>query len=147
MALHEPFGHLQHKLWSKEGMGVKLVVWLLTTKSQELTRPWCVQVECDTPLKTLEEMYKFVSNLIPIEGMNWELWASKVPKVQTETVSGLLLGGLGTKSHLDVGAVGKHRKYYMGEGGGFPWVRAVLSQVSPCCSWLVPTPRVIPNVY
>jgi hypothetical protein len=26
MALHEPFGHLQPKLWAKEGPGVKLVV-------------------------------------------------------------------------------------------------------------------------
>jgi hypothetical protein len=32
MALHESFGHLQHKLWSKEGPGIKLAVWLLTTK-------------------------------------------------------------------------------------------------------------------
>jgi len=35
-------------------------------------------------------------------------------------VSGLLLGSPGTKSHSDVGAVGRHREYYMGEGGGFP---------------------------
>jgi hypothetical protein len=29
-----------------------------------------------------------------------------------------------------VGAAGRHRKYYMGEGGGFPRVRAVVSLVS-----------------
>jgi hypothetical protein len=52
MALHEPFGHLQHKLWQKEVLGVKLAVWLLTTKSRESTRPRCVQVECDTPLES-----------------------------------------------------------------------------------------------
>ncbi len=51
MASHEPFGHLQHKLWSKEGLGVKLAVWLPTIKSQESTRPQCVQVECNTPLE------------------------------------------------------------------------------------------------
>jgi hypothetical protein len=49
--LHEPFGHMQHKLWQKERSGVKLAVWLSTTKSRELTWPWCVQVECDTPLE------------------------------------------------------------------------------------------------
>jgi hypothetical protein len=38
MASHEPFGHLQPKLWAKEGPGVKLAVWLSTTKSQESTR-------------------------------------------------------------------------------------------------------------
>jgi hypothetical protein len=51
MALHEPFWHLQHKLCAKEGSGVKLAIWLSATKSRESTQPWCVQVECDTPLK------------------------------------------------------------------------------------------------
>jgi len=26
MGLHDPFGHLKHKLWPKEGPGVKLAV-------------------------------------------------------------------------------------------------------------------------
>jgi hypothetical protein len=52
MALHEPFGHLQHKLWSKEGPGIKLAIWLPTTKSQESTRFRCVEVKCDTPLES-----------------------------------------------------------------------------------------------
>jgi len=44
---------------------------------------------------------------------------------------GLLFGSPGTKSHLDVGAIERHKIYYMGEGGGSPRVRAVVSQVSP----------------
>jgi hypothetical protein len=52
MGSHKPFGHLQHKLWQKERPGVKLTVWLPTTKSRESTRPRCVQVECDTPLES-----------------------------------------------------------------------------------------------
>jgi hypothetical protein len=50
------------------------------------------------------------------------------------TISGLPLGSLGspgTKSHLDVAPVEWRRVYYMGEGGGFPRVRAVVSQVIP----------------
>jgi len=47
------------------------------------------------------------------------------------TILGLLLGSLETKSHPDVGATERHRKYYMGEGGGFPRVRAVVNLVSP----------------
>jgi len=43
-------------------------------------------------------------------------------RVQTVAVSGLLFGSLETKNHLDVGAVGRHREYCMGEGGGFPRV-------------------------
>jgi hypothetical protein len=52
MASHEPFGHLQHKLWQKEGPGVKLAIWLLTSKSRESTRHQHVQVEYDTPLES-----------------------------------------------------------------------------------------------
>jgi len=44
----------------------------------------------------------------------------KVPGVQTGTVSRLLLGSPGIKSHSDVGATEQRREYYMGEGGGFP---------------------------
>jgi len=52
MAFYEPFGHLYHKLWSKEGPGVKLAIWLSTTKSRKSTRFRCVQVECDTSLES-----------------------------------------------------------------------------------------------
>jgi hypothetical protein len=37
MPSHWSFGHLQPKLWAKEGPGVKLAVWLLTVKSREST--------------------------------------------------------------------------------------------------------------
>jgi len=45
-------------------------------------------------------------------------------------ISRLLLGSPETKSHSDVGAAGRHKEYYMGEGGGFPRVRAMVSLVS-----------------
>jgi hypothetical protein len=51
--------------------------------------------------------------------------------VGVQTVSGLLLGRPGTKSHSDVAVVRKHKEYYMGEHGGFLRVRAVVSLVSP----------------
>ncbi len=41
------------------------------------------------------------------------------------------MGILGQKNHSDVGATGRHRKYYMGEGGGFPRVWAILSLMNP----------------
>ncbi len=96
--------------------------------------------------KALEEIYKFALDLIPIRGLSRELWAPKVLGVQYETVSGLLLGSPGIKSHLNAGAAEQRKEYYMGEGGGFPWVRAVVSQMSPCCLWPVPTPKVFPKV-
>jgi hypothetical protein len=100
------------------------------------TRPW----------KALEESYKFAWDLIPIWGLSRELWAPKVPGVQSGTVSGFLLGSPGSKSHLDAGATEQCRKPYMGEGGRFPRVQAVVSQVSPCWPWFVSTPRVVLKV-
>jgi len=44
-------GHLQHKLWAKEGPEVKLAIWLPTMKSRESTRSRCVQRECNTSLE------------------------------------------------------------------------------------------------
>jgi hypothetical protein len=46
-------------------------------------------------------------------------------------ISRLLLGSPGTKSHSNVGVAGRHREYYMGEGGGFPQVRAMVILMSP----------------
>jgi len=43
----------------------------------------------------------------------------------------LFLGSPETKSHSDVGAAERRKEYYMGEGGGFPQVQAVMSLVSP----------------
>jgi hypothetical protein len=46
MGSHDPFGFLKHKLWPKEGPGVKLSIWLWlsTTKSQESSWFPCLQV-------------------------------------------------------------------------------------------------------
>jgi hypothetical protein len=52
MASHWSFGHLQPKLWAKEGPGVKLVVWLPTTKSRESTRCQRALGECDAALES-----------------------------------------------------------------------------------------------
>jgi len=81
--------------------------------------------------KDLKESYNFGWNLVPIRTRGEKLWTPKVPGVQTRTVSGLHFGSPRKKSHLDASATKSCRKYYMGEGGGFPWVRAVVNQVSP----------------
>ncbi len=81
-----------------------------------------------------------------IGGLNKKLWMPKVPGVQTRTILGLHFGSPEKKCHLDVASAESYREYYIGEGGGFPQIRAVVNQVSPSCPWLVPTPRVFPNV-
>jgi hypothetical protein len=49
---HDPFGHFKHKLWPKEGSGVKLAISLPTIKSQELPRFPYVKVACHIPLES-----------------------------------------------------------------------------------------------
>jgi hypothetical protein len=129
MASHEPFGHLQPKLWAKEGPGVKLAIWLLTTKSQESTRFQRLQEESDM---VLESSWRELQDcFIPIGGLSKKLWMPKVPRIQPGTISGLLFGSPGKKCHSDVAPARSCREYYMGEGGGFPRVRAVVNQVNP----------------
>jgi hypothetical protein len=81
--------------------------------------------------RALEERYKFALDFIPIRGLNEELCPCKVARVQTGIVSRLLLGNPGTKSHSDVGAAERRGEYYIGEGGGFPRIQAVVSLMSP----------------
>ncbi len=90
-----------------------------------------MQVKCDSSLKDLEESYNFGLDLVTIRVWGKKLCASKVPGVQTETISGLHFGSPGKKSHLDASVAESYREYYMGEGDGFPRVQAVVSQVSP----------------
>ncbi len=71
---------------------------------------------------------------------------SKVTGLQLGTVSGLQLGSPGKKSHLDVASAVRRIEYYMGEAGGFPWVRAVVSLVCQSARGLSQHLRVFSNV-
>jgi hypothetical protein len=142
MASHWPFGHLQPKLWAKEGPGVKLTVWLPTTKSRESTSFRHPIRVCDMALKR----------------SRWglQLWfrhrcdrtlQSRVMAVQSSgslagTISGLHFGSLRNLCHLDVASMASCKEYYMGEGGGFPRVRAVVSLVCPSACGLSQHSRV-----
>jgi hypothetical protein len=140
MSSHDPFGHLKHKLWSKERPGVKLAVWLPTTKSWESTRFPCVQVACNIPLKRSQRGYNFFSKLISIKGLHTKLWDAKIVRVPTLTISGLPFGNPGTKCYLDVGLVERHILYYKGECGDFPQVQAVVNLMNmSCLSLILPT--------
>jgi hypothetical protein len=126
---HDPFGHLQHKLWPKERLRVKLTNWFLTTKSYELTLFPYVQVACDIPLESFQWGYNFALDLISIRGLNTKLWDPKITRGPTLAISKLPFGSLETKCHLDVGLVERHWVYYKGEGGGFSQVWAMVNLV------------------
>jgi hypothetical protein len=131
MASHEPFGHLQPKLWAKERSGVKLSIWLPTKKSRESTRFTWLQTMCDIPLERSRRDLQLCFRL-----HLHQRFACKVMGLQS-------CGSFGTKSHLDAASVESHRVCYKGEGGGFPQIRAVVSLVCSCCPWLVLTPKVL----
>jgi hypothetical protein len=113
MGLHDPFGHLKHKLWPKEGLGVKLTVWLSTTKSHKLTGFPCVEVACNIPLKSSQQGLWFCFELYFDPRFAHEVMGPQSCKSPP-------LGSFRTKCHLDVGLMERHKIYYKGEGGGFP---------------------------
>jgi hypothetical protein len=88
---------------------------------------------CNMALESSQEelQLQFKPRPDPIRIRGEKLWLPKVPGVQTGTISGLHLGSLEKKSHLDVASTRSCREYYKGEGGGFPWVWAVVCHVSP----------------
>jgi hypothetical protein len=134
MHSHDPFGYLKHKLWPKERLKVKLVVWLLTTKSQESPSFTCVQVMCHILLKSSQQGLKlcfgFHLNLkstkeitSPQSGRSPNFKNFRTPTWESYDKK---------KWHLGVGPMARHRKYYKGEGGDFPQVHDVVSLVNPC---------------
>jgi hypothetical protein len=79
MTSDEPFGHLQHKLWLKEGPGIKLTIWLPTTKSWESTQFRCVQVNCDTPLKSSRRELQLSFRPHPDSSLGREVMSAQSP--------------------------------------------------------------------
>ncbi len=142
MGLHDPFGHLKHRLWPKERPRVKLAIWFFTIESQKLTQFPCVQVVCDIPLNFLDEGYNCTLNLILIRGLHVKLWAPKIAKVPIVGVLGLALRSPRTKWHLGAGSMARHIIYYKREGGGLPpksgpwWVLWIY-----VCSWFIHAPK------
>jgi hypothetical protein len=115
----------------KRKPGIKLAVWLLTTKSRESTQFPCLQVACHILLEIFRWGLQCYVRPILIGGLQTSLWAPKVVGVQSLKISGFSLGSLGRKCHLDVIIMERHRVYYKEKGGGFPQVQAVVSLVSP----------------
>ncbi len=97
--------------------------------------------------KALDKGYNFALDPILIKGLHAKLLGPKVAKVPTLGISGLPFGSLGTKCHLDVGLVERHRVYYKGEGGGFPQVWAMMSIVNPSLPMACPSTKSVPTMH
>ncbi len=103
MASHWSFGHLLPKLWAKEGPGVKLAVWLSTTKSRESTRSRRALWECNMALESslwrLQLWFRPRPNLRSRRGA----MKSQSPRTPTGTISGQLrdsISGVPGKSDI-----------------------------------------------
>jgi hypothetical protein len=142
MASHWPFGHLQPKLWATKRPGVKLAIWLPTTKSRESTSSRHCLEECDMALESSrrELQHWFRIRRDPSSGRG--AMAVQSSGSSARTVSGLHFGSPNKMCHSDVASTTSRREYYMGEGGGFPRVRAVVSLVCPSARGKSQHPRV-----
>ncbi len=94
-----------------------------------------MQAECETPLESSRGELQVCFILHPDRRSEQGVMSCQNPGSPNRdnygTVSSLPLGSPWTKSHLDVAPVEWRRVYYMGEGGGFSRVRAVVNQMSP----------------
>ncbi len=154
MSLHDPFGHLKHKLWPKERPRVKLAVWLPTTKSwepttksRESTRFPCVQVACHISLKRSRWGLQLCFRPHINRRFEKKVRGPKLAGIPSLKISGLPLESPGTKNHLDVAPVERHRVYYKGEGDGFPQVQAVVSLVNSSLPMPRPNTKSAPTMH
>jgi hypothetical protein len=128
---------------TKRRAGVKLVIWLPTTKRRESTFSQHPIWECDMALERSRRGLQLWFRPRHDRTLQSGVMSSQSHGTPTWTISGLQFGSPEKKSHLDVASTESCRVYCKEEGGTFPQVRAVVSLVCPCCPWLVLTPRVL----
>jgi len=153
MASHWAFGHLSPKLWAKEGPGVKLAVWLLTTKSRESTSSRSPNRECDTSLERsrrgLQVWFRPCCDPILQSGVMSSQSPGTPPGTISgqfwDSISGVHFGSPGNLCHLDVAPTGRRRVYYKEYGGGILPSPGRGVSCGPKCPWLVPTPKGVPE--
>ncbi len=95
--------------------------------------------------KALDKNYNFGSELVPIRVQGEELWPPKSPGTPTRDNFGTPTWESREKEPFGCSFDGELQVYYMGEGGGFHRVRAVMSLVCKSARGLSQHPRVFPN--
>jgi hypothetical protein len=144
MASYEPFGHLQPKLWAKEGSGVKLAVRLPTTKSQESTSCRRPLIECDMALESSQKELQLWLKPRPDQRLGREVIVVQSPETPIrdsfETPwESREKKPFGCSLDREVQSILHGRRWWLplslGRGE---------SSVSKC-PWLVPTPKGVPK--
>jgi len=134
---------MKHKLWLKEGSGVKLPV---DSRPKKIgNQP--IYLASEGVQHIVEKLSTRASTLLQTasrsEVCSQIYGVPKSRESQSTRFRDSHSGVMREKSHLDVGYVASHRVYYKGEGGGFPQVWAVVSLVCPFCPWLILAPKVL----
>jgi hypothetical protein len=142
MASHWSFGHLQPKLCAKEGSGVKLIIRIPTTKSQESTRSWRPLGECNMELESSRRGLQVWFRPSPDQRSRREAMMSQSPKSPKPGQFRDSTLGVPGQTNTWVWARWSNAKNTIGrmvvtppEPG--PWC-VMWVRVSP---WLVPTPN------
>jgi len=153
MALHWSFGHLQPKLWAKEGSGVKLAVWLPTTKNQESTFSRLPNWECNMALERSRRGLQLWFRPRHGQTLQSGVMSFQSPGIPTGTISGQFQNNVGTltwesreKEPFGCSPWGALQRILY---GGRWWLPPSPSRGESCvskCPWLVPTPKGVPNV-
>jgi hypothetical protein len=145
MASYGPFGHLQRKLWAKERPGVKLSIWLPTTKSQESTSSRHRLKECDTALKSSQQELQLWFRPCPDPSLGRGAMNVQSPGTLTRDSFGTPTWESQEKKPFGCSLGGELRNILY---GGRWWLPPSLGRGESCvskCPWLVPTPKVVPE--
>jgi hypothetical protein len=128
---------------AKRKVGIKLTVWLPTTKRRKSTRFPCMKVACNILLESFQWGIQFCFR----PHCNWrfahKIMGPKIARVPTLGIFRFPFGSPGTKCHLDVGLMERWKVYYKGEGDGFPKSRPWWVLWVRICLWFVLAPKVL----
>jgi hypothetical protein len=145
MASHWSFGHLQPKLWANERPGVKLTIWLSTTKSRESTSSRHPNLEWDMALDSSRRELQL--RFRPHLDQTWYLgdMSSQSSGTPTQDSFGTPTWESREKEPFGCGSHGVTQRILY---GGRWWLPPSSGYGESCvskCPWLVPTPKGVPE--
>jgi len=145
MASHFPFGHLQPKLWAKEESGVKLPIWLPTTKSQESTSSRRYLKEFDTALESSRRELQLWFKARPDPSSARGVMTVQSPGTPTRDNFGTPTWESREKESFGCSLGGELQRILYGGRWWLPPSPGRGESSSPSCLWLVLTPKGVPE--
>jgi hypothetical protein len=145
MASHGPFGHMQPKLWAKEGPGVKLPVWLPSTKSRESTSFWRLLKEWNMALEIFQGELQLWFRPHPDPSLGRGAMSVQSPETPTRDSFETPTWESREKEPFGCSLRGEMQGILR---GGRWWLPPNPGRGESCvskCSWLVPTPKGVPE--